>query len=225
VTEVVVPIFDLANHSASPQLSFDWVGGALELTCVEEALAGQHLCICYGPGDGTPHAPDALFLTYGLVPSSSGDDSVLFWRDEFHLAGWLLELAGDADSLALDPRLSNDGIGWEGLASWESPTFDRSTWLCLSSTFAAGSDEVELVVDPRIAQVAAHLGVDEQQLFPLLRMRALQLQEAYPTSLDDDTAVLAAGCADPMLAAAIRSRMGKKALLAVFLKQLEQELL
>ena len=117
--DVVVPIFDLANHSAKPELGFRWVGGALELTCLADVPAGQHLCICYGPGDGTAHSSDALFLTYGLVPSeaAAAEDSVLLWRSQWHLAGWLLELAGDEEAMAADSRFSNEGAGGGGGAA------------------------------------------------------------------------------------------------------------
>jgi len=220
-TEVIAPIFDLANHGADPELAFEWRDGALEMRCRAAVSSGAQLRICYGPGEGRPHPSDHLFLTYGFVPAEegleAGEENVMLWRSEWHLAAWLLSLDGRSAALESDSRLTNGGAGWEGQRSWEQAPFDRREWLCVHAR--AGADGVELDVDPRLAAVAGEMGIDEERAAALLQTRATQLLAAFPTSLEEDEEA-ARRASDGLLLAAVRSRSAKKRLLATLVAAL-----
>jgi hypothetical protein len=211
--DVVVPLFDLANHSAQPELEFTWVRGALELVCTADVAAGSQLRIRYGAGVEAHHS-DALFLTYGMHDGAS-PDSVMLWRSQWHLAGWLLALGGPGNQAALagDARFSNGGAGWDGPNSWQVAPFSRAEWLCLTRT-----SDGELEVDESYHAVLSSPQFDcAARAEALLRLRAAQLLAALPTSVDADGKELQCCGGDALLAAAICCRMAKKRLLALCL--------
>ena len=207
-TSVIVPLFDLANHSPAPELDFEWADGCLELRCRRGVLAGSELRICYGPGDGSAHSSDQLFLTYGM--HAEADDSVLLWRSDWHLLSWLMALTGAEQA---DARLNNGGAGWDSLGSWSETPFDRREWLCLTSR-EDGDEGVELEVDARFQARLVELGC-EARAAELLQLRAAQLLAGFPTTCEEDEALLAALTpgSDGLRETATRIRAAKKRLL------------
>ena len=208
-TSVIVPLFDLANHSPAPELDFKGADGCLELRCRKSVLAGDQLTICYGPGDGSAHSSDHLFLTYGMHDAEA-DDSVMLWRSDWHLLAWLMALTGSSEQAA-DERLSNGGAGWDSLASWDATPFDRREWLCLTSREDADEGQ-ELEVDARFQARLEALGCQERAA-ELLQLRAAQLLAGFPTTCEEDDALLAASSFTGLRETAIRIRAAKKRLL------------
>jgi hypothetical protein len=205
-TSVIVPLFDLANHSAAPELDFKWADGCLELRCRNSVQAGDELRICYGPGDGSAHTSDQLFLTYGMY--ASGADDVMLWRSDWHLLSWLMALTGSSEQD--DERMNNGGAGWDSLASWSETPFDRREWLCLTSR-EDGDEGLELEVDARFQARLEALGCQERAA-ELLQLRAAQLLAGFPTTCEEDDALLQTG-SDGLRDTVIRIRAAKKRLL------------
>ncbi|KAI9029154.1 hypothetical protein DFJ74DRAFT_702977 [Hyaloraphidium curvatum] len=202
----MLPLVDMMDHSGEPTcavaLSDDL--DAVEVRAERDVVEGGELTIKYGDLDN-----GNFLLDYGFVVDGNPHDSV--------------ELRGDLDALSLAAdltgvRVAPGGAEWKralvGDAGFRIVGRDRGRLDAAARVLLAGEEDARKVepLDSPAWSLPEGKDTDAGVRKVLASYLGLVLR-SFPTTVDEDMALVAAGGLDPQMELAVRFRKGKKGLL------------
>jgi len=215
-----VPWLDMLNHSNDPCCDWAWDAEeeAMVVTAARALREGEEATVSYGARDN-----DAFLLCGGFVLTDNVHDSVEVFTSLQDAAAWWVEagvgvaLGGDGAMTRADAGLLAAAVDSEARARAAAEEEEEKEELRLGVCIGPGWQVDERLIDLYEALAVRELGEEhaERAAIAALRLRAAQLLNASPTTMEEDAALEASLRAgdEPTRAACVSFLRAKKSIL------------